>query len=141
MLSLKCPHKPHCFQLILPSPWSQAMPKVPPRRPVLLVLFGDICCHVQILFLAEPSLDLLRENRVGNYFYLSGIDCVNTQNNASMPWSSSCRAGQQLLESANTQKHPSELLVFRGRAGGIDSMCELLTFFTLSLVLTCALLF
>lgn len=106
MLSLKCPHKPHCFQIVplfSPPPPKPGNVKSSPHRPALLGLFGDICCHVQILFLAEPSLALLWKNRAGDYFYLSGIDCVNIQNNASLPWSSSCRAGQQLLGSVSTQ--------------------------------------
>lgn len=90
---LKCPHKPHCFQLILPSPWSRPMPKVPLAGPSSWACLGTSAAMSKYCFWPEPSLALPRENGAGNYFYLSGIDCVNTQNNASIPWSLQLQSG------------------------------------------------
>lgn len=59
------------------------MPEVPPDGTVLMDLLEDICCHVQILFLAQLLLAGREENRARNYFYPGNVDCVNTKNNAS----------------------------------------------------------
>lgn len=100
------PHKPHCLQPppspLAPPPRSRPEPKVPlavPSRPPRACL-RDICCHVQILFLAAAVAGAAAkggENRAGDYFYRRWDRlCADVQKQCVRPpLSSSCTSSRR----------------------------------------------